>query len=216
MNEKNNKSFWNLYAKIYDFEIKLFNGAAYREMYRRMAQVLTKEMNVLEVATGTGLIAANIAPFVHSVEAIDFSPKMIKTAKKKRVPPNVRFSVQDATTLDFDEQSFDAVIISNALHIMPQPETVLANIHRVLKRGGLLIAPTFSHSRVSDSTWNVNAKILKRIGFETYAKWQPEEYIAFLNAHGFAVQNWCVLKAGFPLVYAEALRLDAEGSAPPT
>ena len=204
MSDKTNKGFWNLYAGLYDFEINLASGAAYREMYRQMAQVLTSEMDVLEVATGTGLIAANIAPFVKSVEAIDFSPKMIAKAKKKRVPESVRFSVQDATALEFDDASFDAVIISNALHIMPQPEVVLANIHRVLKSDGLLIAPCFSHGHVSDSTWNLNAKILKLIGLETYAKWTPQEYIAFLNAHGFAVQNWCVLKAAFPLVYAEA------------
>lgn len=89
--KRDNKSFWNRYAKLYDFEINQFSGKAYAEMYRMMSNVLTSDMNVLEVATGTGLIAANIAGFVKSVEATDFSPKMIKKAKKKKVPSNVRF-----------------------------------------------------------------------------------------------------------------------------
>ena len=38
---------------------------------------------------------------------------------------------------------FDAAVISNALHIMPEPEKALAEIRRVLKPGGILIAPTF-------------------------------------------------------------------------
>lgn len=90
-------------------------------------------MNVLEIATGTGLIAVNIADSVQSITATDFSPKMIEAAMKKRVPDNVHFSVEDATTLSFSDQTFDAVIISNALHFMPDPGEVLKNIRRVLK-----------------------------------------------------------------------------------
>jgi ubiquinone/menaquinone biosynthesis C-methylase UbiE len=161
-------------------------------------------MQVLEIATGTGLIAVNIAESVRSVAATDFSPKMIETAKKKKAPDNVHFSVEDATTLSFSEKTFDAVIISNALHIMPDPGLVLKNIRRVLKPNGLLIAPTFSQGHLSDSTWKLNALLLKLIGFETYSKWKPEEYVEFINHNGFSVQTWRVLKAAFPLVYLEA------------
>ena len=201
---KENQKFWDRYAKLYDFEILRFNKSAYEDMYKRMSRVLTKEMHVLEIATGTGLIALNIASYVHSIEAIDFSPKMIVTAKKKSAPANVTFSVEDATALSFADNTFDAVIISNALHIMPRPELVLTNIKRVLKPNGLLIAPTYSHGHLKDSTWNINAKVLKWIGFETYAKWKPEEYLAFLRKNGFVINNWDILNAAFPLVYVEA------------
>ncbi|MPL95156.1 Ubiquinone/menaquinone biosynthesis C-methyltransferase UbiE [bioreactor metagenome] len=202
--DRNNKNFWNRYAKIYDFEIDRFNRLAYSEMYRLISGALTKEMKVLEIATGTGLIAVNIADSVQSVVATDFSPKMIETAMKKRAPVNVHFSVEDAAALSFPNQTFDAVIISNALHIMPDPVLVLKNIRRVLKPNGLLIAPTFSHGHLRDSTWNLNAFLLKMIGFETYSKWKPEEYVDFINQNGFSVQTWKVLKAAFPLVYLEA------------
>lgn len=201
---RNNKNFWNHYAKIYDFEIDKFNRSAYSEMYRLMSEALTKEMKVLEIATGTGLIAINIANSVQSITATDYSPKMIETAMKKSAPDNVHFSVEDATELSFPNQTFDAVIISNALHIMPDPRLVLKNIRRVLKPNGLLIAPTFSQGHLKDSTWKLNAFLLKLIGFETYSKWKPEEYVDFINQNGFSVQKWEVLKAGFPLVYLEA------------
>lgn len=161
-------------------------------------------MKVLEIATGTGLIAIHIAEAAQSVAATDFSPKMIEAATKKRTPDNVHFSVEDATALSFLDQTFDAVIISNALHIMPDPELVLKNIRRVLKPNGLLIAPTFSHGHLRDSTWTLNAFLLKMIGFETYSKWKPEEYVDFINRNGFSVQTWKVLRAAFPLVYLEA------------
>ena len=209
--ETNDKRFWDRYAKFYDSEVLRFSAPAYAEMYRLMSNVLSKEMRVLEIATGTGLIADNIAAYVHSAVATDFSPKMIEAAKKKRVPENVCFLMEDATALSFADQTFDTVIISNALHIMPEPQTVLASIRRVLKPGGLLIAPTFSHGHLRDSTWNVNAFILRLIGFETYSKWRPEEYVAFIGQHGFTVKNWCVLRAAFPLVYLEAILSDENG-----
>ena len=202
---KNNTSFWNRYAKLYDFEIHRFSGKAYDEMYRLMANSLAPDMYVLEVATGTGLIAVNIAAAVRFVEATDFSPKMIDKAKKKKAPGNVSFSVEDATKLSFKNNSFDAVIISNALHIMPEPAGVLSEISRVLKPKGRLIAPTFSHGHLKDSASSLNARILKAIGFETYSKWTPDEYVEFIQSSGFHVERWQILQAAFPLVYLEAV-----------
>ncbi len=199
-----NKSFWNRYAKLYDFEIKRFNDKAYFEMYQLMSSSLLPGMDVLEVATGTGLIAISIASGVHSVEAVDFSPKMIEIARKKKAPGNVRFSIEDAAELSFEDNTFDAAIISNALHIVPDPVKVLRDISRVLKPKGLLIAPTYSHGHLRESTWNLNAKILKFIGFETYSKWSPSEYVDFIEQNGFWVERWQVLRAAFPLVYLEA------------
>jgi len=206
-----NKNFWNRYAKLYDFEINRFSGKAYKEMYRFMAGVLSSDLDVLEVATGTGLIAVNIAAHVRHLEATDFSPKMISKAKKKKAPGNVHFSVEDATKLSFEDASFDAVIISNALHIMPDPVKTLLEISRVLKPNGLLIAPNYSHGHLRESTWNLNAKVLKLIGFETYSKWTPEEYTDFIRQNGFRVEKWQVLKAAFPLVYLEARKMSTGG-----
>ncbi|MPM84649.1 Ubiquinone/menaquinone biosynthesis C-methyltransferase UbiE [bioreactor metagenome] len=78
-------------------------------MYRLISEALTKDMKVLEIATGTGLIAVNVANSVESIIATDFSPKMIETAKKKGAPDNVHFSVEDATALSFPDHIFDAV-----------------------------------------------------------------------------------------------------------
>ena len=206
VNEKGNKRFWDRYSKFYDWEIKRLSGKAYQKMYDYMSEVFTKDMKVLEVATGTGLIALNIARYVSQIEAIDFSAKMIEVAQKKRYSNNVKFSVEDATQLSFENETFDAVIISNALHIMPNPELVLANIKRVLKPNGILIAPTYSHGHLKEKSWNLSVSLLKFIGFETYAKWTPEEFVNFINGNGFMVTNWKLLPAAFPLVYLEAKR----------
>ena len=205
MVEKNdNRRSWDWYSKLYDWEVLRFSGKAYQEMYDSMEKILAKDMKVLEVATGTGLIAHNIASFVKEIYAIDFAPKMIEVAKKKGTVSNLKFSVEDATNLSYPNESFDAVIISNALHIMPNPELVLENIKRVLKPSGILIAPTFSHGHLDDKSWNFGAFLLKLIGFQTYAKWTYEQYLTFISNNGFRVTNSKVLDAAFPLIYLEA------------
>ena len=51
--------------------------------------------------------------------------------------------------LPYANKSFNVVIVSNALHIVPQPEKAIAEIKRVLKDDGVLIAPTFTHAENS-------------------------------------------------------------------
>ena len=45
---------------------------------------------------------------------------------------------------------------------------------------------------------------MRLIGFETYSKWTPNEYVDFIRQNGFSVERWKVLSAAFPLIYLEA------------
>ena len=119
--------------------------AAYDEMYELIRPVV-KAKTVLELATGTGLIAKHIVNAAAHIEATDASAEMIAEAKRDNRSAKLHFSVQDMFRLPYADKSFDVVIVSNALHIVPQPEKALAEIRRVLKDDGVLIAPTFTHA----------------------------------------------------------------------
>ena len=58
---------------------------------------------------------------------------MIREAKRRNHSAKLYFSVQDMFCLPYADESFEVVIVSNALHIVPQPEKALAEIHRVLR-----------------------------------------------------------------------------------
>ena len=107
--------------------------------------------------------------------------------------------------LPYVDKSFDVVIVSNALHIVPQPEKALAEIRRVLKDDGVLIAPTFTHAGNS-FTGKVRAFFMKLAGFPLHSKWASEEYLRFLRQNGWMVRKSTVLKASFPLTYAECMK----------
>ena len=99
------------------------------------------------------------------------------------------------------------MIVSNALHIVPEPEKALAEIRRVLKEDGILIAPTFTHAD-NDFRGNVKAFFMKLAGFPLHSKWTSEEYLAFLWENGWTVRKSTVLTASFPLTYAECVKLE--------
>ena len=200
---RKHKNFWDKNAGRYDRFMRK-DRAAYDEMYELIRPVV-RHKTVLELATGTGLIAKHIVNAAAHVEATDSSAEMIAEAKRDNHSTKLHFSVQDMFRLPYTEESFDVVIVSNALHIVPQPEKALAEIHRVLKDDGVLIAPTFTHAGNLFSG-KVKAFFMKLAGFPLHSKWTSHEYLAFLRENGWTVQKSTVLKASFPLTYTECVK----------
>ena len=197
------KNFWDKNAGRYDRFMRK-DQAAYEEMYALIWPVV-KAKTVLELATGTGLIAKSIVNAAAHIEATDASVEMIAEAKRDNQSAKLHFSVQDMFRLPYAGKSFDVVIVSNALHIVPQPEKALAEIRRVLKDDGVLIAPTFTHAGNSFSG-KVRAFFMRMAGFPLCSKWTSAEYLRFLRQNGWAVRKSAVLKASFPLTYAECVK----------
>ena len=199
------KDFWDKNAGRYDRFMRK-DRAAYDEMYA-LIRPIVRHKTVLELATGTGLIAKHIVNVAAHIEATDASAEMIAEAKRDNRSAKLHFSVQDMFRLPYAEESFDVVIVSNALHIVPQPEKTLAEIRRVLKDDGVLIAPTFTHAGNSFSG-KVKAFFMNLAGFPLHSRWTIEEYLLFLRQNGWSVRKSAVLKASFPLTYAECVKLE--------
>ena len=104
---KDNKGFWNRWAKRYDLMMS-GDGRIYAWIVSRMKKVLDRDMTVLELACGTGLLSVRLAGSVKLLEATDFSEEMIRQAKAKTHSSRLHFSVQDATSLPYAEETFDA------------------------------------------------------------------------------------------------------------
>ena len=179
------------------------SGKLYDAICERIRPGLTKEMNVLELACGSGQLSFRLAGRVRLWEATDFSENMIAEARKQPRSSRLHFSVQDATALPYAPDSFDAVVISNALHIMPRPELALAEIRRVLKPGGALFAPTFVHGR--GAGFRLRARLLTLAGFKVYSKWTAEGFERFVSEHNFQIRQAALLGGSLaPLCYLEA------------
>lgn len=134
----------------------------YNEISDKIKPYLDKNMNVLELACGTGMFTYILADKVNSWKATDFSENMVKEAK--------------------------AVMIANALHIMPNPEKALAEIKRVLKKDGMMFAPTFVHGEGAGFAFRT--KLIELFGFKTFIKLTNDEFKDFIEKNGFSVVEY--------------------------
>ena len=150
---RKSQNFWDKNAGRYDRFMRK-DAAAYERLYELLRPVV-RHRTVLELAAGTGLIAKNIVNSAAHIEATDASPEMIAEAKRDNRSAKLHFSVQDMFHLPYADGSFEviivsrfasAIIVANALHIVPEPEKALSEIRRVLKDDGVLVAPTFTHA----------------------------------------------------------------------
>lgn len=93
------------------------------------------------------------------------------------------------------------MVIANALHVMPEPDRIMAEIRRVLRPGGLLIAPTFLHGEHC----GLRARMLALAGFRVRHRWSEAGFLEYVRAQGFSVLRSCRLDGGVtPLCYLEA------------
>ena len=197
------KKVWDLYAPIYEKAMRM-DKKYYQYMYDRIPkQIIDKE--VLEIATGPGLLAKHVAHASKSMIATDYSDGMIKEARKGNYPAKLKFEVADATDLPYVDNSFNVVLIANALHVMPNPKKALSEIDRVLCKDGLLIAPNFvGHKKgVVSKIWS---GILKLAGIRFDHQWTPDEYLIWLENHGWKVAFSKLLPSRISLMYVECVR----------
>ncbi len=139
--------FWSKVAPQYDDWV----SAAYLDQYdafnAEMSNLVEENDLVLDIATGTGNIALNIAPSVSAVVGVDISEDMISVAEAKLETTglqNVTFVVEDAYKLPFADGTFDKVVCVNALQTMAEPQRAIKEAVRVLREGGEFISVTYA------------------------------------------------------------------------
>ena len=134
-------------ADRYDLITVVLSYGQDRRWKRRVAELLplAPGMRALDLACGTGDIAALLADRGARVTGLDITPRMLQLAAAKRQGANIpRFVAGDMMALPFDSARFDVVTTGYGIRNVPVLRTAIAEIHRVLKPGGVFVSLDFN------------------------------------------------------------------------
>lgn len=127
--------FFDQIAPDYD----AWAGGLHGRVATRLVEIAAPKRghHVLDVGTGTGLVAALIAPKVRpgTVIGIDLSERMLSIARARKLP-NAQFVGMAAERLVFRPSTFDLVTMGETLAYLADPAAALEEAHRVLKPKG--------------------------------------------------------------------------------
>ena len=192
--------FWNKRADKYA-QRPVSDETTYQKKLEITREYLRPDMSVLEIGCGTGSTAIAHAPYVGRIVATDFSSRMIEIARTRAQAAgvdNVSFEARPADENDVPDASVDAVMAHNLLHLLEDREQVIADVHRMLRTGGVFVTST---ACLGDMTFLFRLiipvgrflrmfplvkvfsvaelkKSLENAGFEIDYEWQPKKNAA--------------------------------------
>ena len=121
-------------------------------------------LRVLDAGCGTGSFAVALRTSVGAIDAVDMNPAMLRVARDKLDgTPGCPVALHEAgiDALPFEDGSFDAVMVNQVLHHLPDApqrgwpmhRRVLGELARVLRPGGAAIVNTCSHRQMHRGWW---------------------------------------------------------------
>lgn len=201
------RTFWERKAPQYDRVATSIFGRPLPRVLELTAEGVSGSASVLEVAAGTGLMTAAIAPRAGRVVAIDYAEPMLAVLRKRLADSglsNVECACADLYALDYPAGSFDAVVAGNVLHLVPDLPGALARLRRLLRPGGKLVAPTFCH----DETWRawfVSRVLLRLMRQPMSRRFTAASLGQALEAAGFRVTRSETVPGLIPICYTEGV-----------
>lgn len=103
---------------------------------------IAKTQTVVDVGTGTGFMAAGLAPLARQVIGVDFSDAMLAVARENMTKlglTNVEFHQGTLQHLPLDNATADVVVANMALHHARDPVAALREMARICKSGGRVV-----------------------------------------------------------------------------
>lgn len=156
------KKYWDYGSKFYD-TAPGSGGDEESQMWKELLSgaIGQSPKKILDVGSGTGIIAMYLAELGHGVTAVDFSEGMMEIAQKKALEKgaNIRFMEGDVENLSFEDETFDCVTARYVLWTLPHPEKAVKEWVRVAKPGGKIV--------IIDGKW-VTKGLLPRISAANY------------------------------------------------
>ncbi|SIR84975.1 Methyltransferase domain-containing protein [Peribacillus simplex] len=160
LNNSWNKVIYKVWSPIYD---KIFNSHLFLDARKRIFEEMhfQDHAKVLFVGVGTGADLELINNLDLEITAIDLSADMLNKAMEKFDHTSINFLEMDAQHMEFDNESFDYIVGSLILSVVPDADECLREMIRVLKGEGKIIL--FDKFISKDERLSLPKKVLRPI-----------------------------------------------------
>ncbi len=138
------RTFFDSVGPEWDALRKVFSDDVLRA--RAISQLVPPGLTVVDVGTGTGILAAELARLDLRVIGVDNSPRMLEAARAKLAREGitgVELRGGDANTLPLADGEADAAFAHMVLHYLPSPPEALREMARVVRPGGRIVVVDF-------------------------------------------------------------------------
>ena len=205
MKQKIHELFYNIIAQIYNAGISIYFNKKESNPRNIVAKLVSESKGyLLEVCAGTCEHSIKIAKLNSEINIIatDKSNKMLQVAKrtiKRNHILNIDVQAMDATNLNFENEKFDIVVLSLALHELKETtqRKVLTEIYRVLKKSGKLIVVEWNRPK----TWGRKIKfsLVELVESSSFRNLMQQDMNTYFTNVGFTLQD--TIAADYTKVY---------------
>ena len=141
------RTFFDSVGPEWDALRKVFNDDALRA--NAIARLVDPGLTVVDVGTGTGILAGELAALGLRVIAVDNSVRMLDAARAKLerdgAPGSVEFRTGGASDLPLADGEVDGALAHMVLHYLPSPGDAIRDMARVVRPGGAVVVVDFVH-----------------------------------------------------------------------
>jgi demethylmenaquinone methyltransferase/2-methoxy-6-polyprenyl-1,4-benzoquinol methylase len=212
------RAMFDRIARIYDLLNSVMTAGMHHAWRRRAADLarVGRGSRALDVATGTGDLAQELAGRGASVTGMDFSPAMLALAREKA--PGIEFEEGDALALRYDDGDFDAVTVGFGARNFSDLDRGLREMARVTKPDGRVVVLEITTPQRPPLSWFFRlwfdrvVPVLGRLAGDSDAYTylpssvrrfpSPEELAERMAAAGLRDVRWILTAGGIIAIHA--------------
>jgi ubiquinone/menaquinone biosynthesis C-methylase UbiE len=148
---------------------------------------------VLDIGTGSGDFIKLISPVFPEnahITGIDPNNEALEEARRGNTSANVEFIWMEGETLNFSNQTFDVVCLSNAMHHLADPEKTFAEMKRVVKANGWLVIAEIVSDGLNEAQENqkmlhhFKSYVDRKSGITHRETWAEAEVLEIIRSNG--------------------------------
>jgi ubiquinone/menaquinone biosynthesis C-methylase UbiE len=160
-----NKVVYRSMAPAYD-AMDLFTFGAWWRLVRHALEHVPDDRDVLEVGFGPGKLHLELARRSSRCTGLDYSPDMCRFARRRVLEAGLEANITRGTahSLPFADESFDCVVSTFALSGLSEPDTIMAELARVLRPGGRVVVIDIALPKDDNPVGRSLARLWERMG----------------------------------------------------